>query len=77
MVAELNEKKIKLIERLLHVSDENIITELLDYFSTEKSEPSLGSMTEEELKSRLRESNEDILNGNVISQSEIKKRFGL
>ncbi len=77
MVAELNEKKIKLIERLLHVSDENIITELLDYFSAEKSNLSLGSMTEDELKERLHESNEDILNGNVISTAEIKKRFGL
>lgn len=77
MVAELNEKKIKLIERLLHVSDENIITELLDYFSAEKSNLSLGTMTEDELKERLNESNEDILNGNVISNSEIKKRFGL
>lgn len=59
----------------MYVSDENIITELLDYFSAEKSDLSLGSMTEEELKKRLREPNEDILNGNTISQSEVEKRF--
>jgi D-ribose pyranose/furanose isomerase RbsD len=77
VIAELNEKKIRLIERLLYVSDKSIIAELLDYFSAEKSDLSLGTMSEEELKNRLRESNEDIVNGNAIPHSEIKKRFGL
>lgn len=75
MVAELNEKKIRLIEKLLHVSDEDIITGLLDYFSAEENDLSLGKMSEEDLKSQLRASNEDISARRTITNEDLKKRF--
>lgn len=74
----ISEKKIDLISWLTHLQDEEVLEQLesirkkavqSDY------QKSASPMTMEEFENRVAEAEEDIKEGRIISQEELKKRI--
>ncbi len=69
---------LRMIETLLHLKDEKLVSKMEDVLRDariRKYESSLKPMTVEELKDRVRKSEEDVKKGNLIDIDDVEKEM--
>ena len=71
-------RKLNLIEHLLLLQDEKMLSKLEDFFESFQKKHDLSQLTPmslEEFYARNRQSQKEIIEGKLIVQNEVKKHF--
>ena len=78
MIADIQTRKMLFLQEYIRLNDEQIIDKLNDLLRREKSKRlkvSMKPMTQNELDEKLNRSEQNIENGQVYSQNEVKSFF--
>ena len=71
---DIEARKIELIQEIIKLKSEEIISSLEDFFST-KDESALKPFSVKELEKRIAKSEDDFENGRVISHEELFAKY--
>ena len=71
--SSIQERKLKLIEQLIILNDEEVFKQVEDLIQMAIQKPQLKRFTKQELENRAKISNDNIENGEVYSQDEVVK----
>ena len=69
----IQDRKLNIIEQLIICNDDKVFKQVEEIINTSLNRPQLKKFSKQDLKSRARLSNKDILKGNIYSQDEVEK----
>ena len=71
--SNIQDRKLNIIEKLIHLNDEDLVKQLEELIDTSFKRPHLKRFTKQELIDRARISNMNIEKGEVFTQEEAEK----
>ncbi|MGY5845993.1 hypothetical protein ACW6QP_01120 [Salegentibacter sp. HM20] len=74
---DLKSRKLKIIDYLIHLNDENVVKEIESILYNEFDAEEFRKFSKEELIKRTQKSEKDIEAGRVISQEDVERKFNM
>ncbi len=69
---KIQDRKLNIIEQLIILNDDDVFKQVEDIINNSLNRPIISKFSMTELKNRAKKSNEEIKNGNLISQEDIE-----